>query len=123
MKLFIPVIAGTILFAGCSNDKQAANEPTKVEQSDKEAKIKNVGIKNVGDKRLEVKVEATGENLKYAYYVYKDNEILHKMKYSNEGELTYRLDESGDYRVRVFVKADNAEDTLIENTDVVKIEK
>ncbi|WP_230931985.1 triple tyrosine motif-containing protein [Priestia sp. TSO9] len=122
-KVLIPIVAGALLFTGCSNDKETASKPTKTEQTQQEKTALNkVSIKNVGDKRLEVKTTAEGKDLKYAYSVYKDGKLFQKIPYSSKKELAYKLTKSGDYRVRVYVKA-GKEKAVAKSTELVKVKK
>lgn len=47
------------------------------------------------------------ENFQYAYYIYKNDECIDKISYSNRAEMTYWLTLPGNYRVSVFLKKDS----------------
>lgn len=48
-----------------------------------------------------------------AYYVYKNNEVIFKSKYSNNDKFEYKANESGVYRIRIFCKNKKGERSAI----------
>lgn len=59
----------------------------------------NIAISNVN--KLSAECEFPGAE-QYAYYVYKDEEVIAKYQYSDKNKMTYWLSESGNYSVKVF---------------------
>lgn len=49
----------------------------------------------------------------FAYYVYKDNEVILKSKYSNNNKFEYKANDSGVYRIRIFCKNKKGERSAI----------
>jgi hypothetical protein len=66
-------------------------------------KIRDIKIKKVGNS-IEVECDAIGENLKYAYYIYRNKEIIEKIFYKPNAKLRYPIGKSGKYMVRVYVR-------------------
>ncbi|PFO80413.1 MULTISPECIES: polysaccharide deacetylase family protein [Bacillus cereus group] len=75
----------------------------------KVTKVNHVSIQQNSGNKLRVESKATGEELRYAYYIYKDNKILEKIDYSSESSLTYKLKESGEYKIKVFIQDKNGD--------------
>lgn len=75
----------------------------------KVTKVNHVSIQQNSGNMLRVESKATGEELKYAYYIYKDNEILEKINYSSESSLTYKIKKSGEYKIKVFIQDKNGD--------------
>ncbi|MGE7605404.1 heparinase II/III domain-containing protein [Peribacillus frigoritolerans] len=65
--------------------------------------IKSITIQQ-RDQELIVNCEAIGLGLEYAYYFYKDEDIIEKFFYRKPSQLTYRVTEPGSYKCRVFVR-------------------
>jgi hypothetical protein len=65
--------------------------------------IQSVVLHNDGND-LTVTCAAKGDGLKYAYYVYKDDDPAEKFFYRDEPEFHYQAKESGSYMIRVHVK-------------------
>lgn len=118
-KLLVPVVAGLLLFSGCSNESNDKASADKQVEQNNQVKIEEASINNFGNKRLEVEVKATGDNLKYAYYVHKDGKVIKKTSYSTDSSFKYPLEKSGKYAVRVFVKAGDNKST--KSTDAVSV--
>ncbi|RWZ59152.1 alginate lyase family protein [Halobacillus fulvus] len=74
------------------------------ENIQKMPEIDKLNISLTGSSSLEVNVEARGEGIEYAYYLYKDNEVYKKFPYIPEPIFKYTPEESGEYLVRVFVR-------------------
>jgi len=68
--------------------------------------LKIIKLSIVSDDRNNIKVESvtSGAGLTFAYYVYKDNEIIKKYSYTKNSVLEYPVDSSGEYFVRVYVR-------------------
>lgn len=75
----------------------------------KVTKVNHVSIQQNSGNMLRVESKSTGEELKYAYYIYKDNEILEKINYSSESSLTYKIKKSGEYKIKVFIQDKNGD--------------
>ncbi|MBU8853984.1 triple tyrosine motif-containing protein [Priestia aryabhattai] len=119
-KLFIPVVAGMLLFAGCSNKEEASSPKKASEQSEVKTELTAVSLKNFGNKRLEVTTKAKGTDVKYAYYIHKDNKLFKKISYSKDSSLKYPLKESGRYKVRVFAKGSD-DKKVVKSTNAVNV--
>lgn len=52
-------------------------------------------------------VDATGYNLEYAWYIYKDGERVEFMLYDKSNVLDWKPSEPGQYAIKVFVKDGN----------------
>ena len=48
--------------------------------------------------------EAIGNELEYAYYIYKNDEIFIKFAYETTNEFKFKFTEEGTYKIKVFVK-------------------
>jgi hypothetical protein len=61
---------------------------------------------SVSSDNRDLKVESvtSGAGVTYAYYIYKDNEIIKKISYTGSSTLDYNVDASGEYFVRVYVR-------------------
>jgi len=118
--LTIVSIVVFLLITGCSigSEKDAANEGAKSGSP----KIESVELKKVDNSTLEATVTAEGQELEYAYYIYKDNKLLEKIFYKPNTSLSYKVKEPGEYKVKIFVK-NKQEKTNSKYTSAVKIEK
>lgn len=65
----------------------------------------NIGIQNYY--QLKLNCVAQGQNLEYAYYVIKDENVIEKNPYTTENVFLYNLSEEGNYSIRVFVRDEN----------------
>ena len=59
----------------------------------------------VRDNQLRCMCVGAPEESEYAFYIYKDNEIIKKRSYHYNASYTYKLDEQGEYYVKVFVRS------------------
>lgn len=66
--------------------------------------IKSVDIKQIRENELTVTCEATGVNIQYAYYIYRNREIVDKIMYKSSSQMNYEVKIPGKYMVKVFVK-------------------
>lgn len=82
----------------------------------KVTKINHVSIQQSSENELRVESKATGKDLNYAYYIYKDNKILEKINYSSKDSFTYKLEESGEYKIKVFIQDKNGDKDSKETT-------
>lgn len=83
-------------------------------------KIKSLEFKKIASDRLRVKCNAEGSRLNYAYYIYKNNELILKNHYTKNDVFEYQVSENGDYFIRVFVK-DSAEQKVTLNSNTIKL--
>ncbi|WP_026564062.1 triple tyrosine motif-containing protein [Bacillus sp. UNC41MFS5] len=106
IKLSILFLVALLLITGCSKD--ATNSDKKQESKESEVKIAKVMIKK-GDAQnfYVVATAASGNNLTYAYYVYKDKKVIEKQLYKQDAFFTYNITTPGSYKVRVFLKDAN----------------
>ncbi|MET3319907.1 triple tyrosine motif-containing protein [Peribacillus butanolivorans] len=126
-SLIMLLVMLSLVVAGCGKDtpKETKNEESKKvsnsESKEKPPRIKGVTLEQVNDDTLEVKSDATGENLQYSFYIFKDDEILEKIPYKSTNHLSYTVKEPGKYMVRVYVK--NSEKNIVTaNTDKIDID-
>ncbi|MCA1065391.1 serine acetyltransferase [Rossellomorea sp. AcN35-11] len=67
-------------------------------------KINKISVEIENFYQLKLSCSAEGENLKYAYYVYRNDELVEKFLYTHQSNFLYNLDQEGNYKVRVFVR-------------------
>lgn len=67
-------------------------------------KVKNITIKLKNFYQLEVKCLADGADVQFAYYVYKNGEVIEKNPYSESNTFLYNLKDPGLYRVRAYAR-------------------
>lgn len=71
-------------------------------------KINNISIDKSSpveaDTKIKYTVDAEGNDLKYAYHVYKGRDKVYYSGYTNNNTFEYTPNEPGTYKVRVFVK-------------------
>lgn len=123
-KIIVPLFAVSLVISGCSKETTKAKPKEQTEQNKQKIPLKISGakIEKVNKSTLKVDVTAKGENLKYAYYIYKDTNIVEKIGYKPEASLTYEVKEPGTYKVKVYAK-DKAGKIETRYTSEVKIEK
>jgi hypothetical protein len=81
--------------------------------------MQNVKIQKQDSNRLVAKCTAKGKGLRYAYYVYRNKEVIHKTPYGLNSEYVYNIEESGEYMCRIYVR--NADKQVIaRNTNLLK---
>lgn len=66
--------------------------------------IKSVDIKQIRENELAVTCEAIGVNIQYAYYIYRNREIVDKIMYKSSSRMNYKMKIPGKYMVKVFVR-------------------
>lgn len=66
--------------------------------------FKSVNIKLENYYQIKLNCYAQGEDLEYAYYVYKDEEVVEKFPYDGNSSFLYNLSEEGSYRVRTYIR-------------------
>jgi hypothetical protein len=81
--------------------------------------IKNITIQHKGQE-IVVNCEAIGEELEYAYYFYKDGNLLEKIFYGKSSKIKYRVTEPGSYKCRVFIR-DAKKQITSQYTDSISI--
>ncbi|MED3125315.1 triple tyrosine motif-containing protein [Bacillus wiedmannii] len=123
-KVFVPLFAATVLISGCNKEVAKESSKGKIDQQKAESSIviSEVKIDKANERTLKVDVKAKGEDLNYAYYIYKEEKIVEKIWYRPDSFLTYEVKEPGKYKVRVFAKDKNKKkkDTF---TNEVTVEK
>jgi hypothetical protein len=82
--------------------------------------IIKLNITSADNKSIKVDSVVGGKGLKYAYYIYKDNEIIKKYLYTDDPSLVHSVDASGEYFVRVYVRDMFGAQTA-KNTTKIKI--
>jgi hypothetical protein len=83
--------------------------------------IKKIDIKIAGSK-LDIICDHIGEEidgLQFAFYVYKDGEILEKIFYTEKNTLSYHLESNGIYKCKVFVRNQNKDKFIQMSEEVV----
>ncbi|WML58606.1 triple tyrosine motif-containing protein [Neobacillus sp. PS2-9] len=107
-KLLTLLLAAILLVTGCGKEEAAKPDSAKQEATStaKESKLKidTVTIKKVDSKNFYVATTAEGNQLSYAYYVYKDNKILKRFPYKKDAHFEYKVTKPGTYKVKVFIK-------------------
>lgn len=101
------LLSSVIIFQGCANLKGSDDQEKDISTSEQKVvmKIESTSIEVVNDKMIRVSVEAIGEDLEYAYYIYKNDELLEKIYYEESvNQLEYQVEENGLYKVRIFVR-------------------
>ncbi|MEK5304241.1 triple tyrosine motif-containing protein [Bacillus sp. FSL R10-2201] len=129
-KAIVPLFATALLISGCGNEPAKGNTKDKVEQNkkgekNKEAKplvINEVKINKVNEKTLKVDTKVEGEGVEYAYYIHKGEEVIKKIGYQSNPSLTYDIEGSGTYRVKVYVRDKNGKMNS-RFTEEIKVEK
>ncbi|QIZ05612.1 hypothetical protein HFZ78_01685 [Priestia megaterium] len=113
MKFKLPILflVALLLITGCGKDasKSDKNQVAKEQVSkESEVKIAKAMIKKVDTQNFYVvATAASGNNLTYAYYVYKDNKVIEKQLYKKDAYFSYKITAQGSYKVRVFLKDAN----------------
>lgn len=62
-------------------------------------------------------LDAEQNPYRYAYYIYKDDEIIAKFSYTENNKINYWLSESGVYSVRVFISDPQTEEKKSKNSE------
>ncbi|AXY06884.1 triple tyrosine motif-containing protein [Bacillus tropicus] len=112
-KAIVPLFSTVLLISGCGNEPSKVDTKEKVEQNkkdekDKEAKplvINEVKINKINEKTLKVDTKVEGEGVEYAYHIYEDKKVIKKIAYQSNASLTYNIEKSGTYSVKVYVKS------------------
>lgn len=81
--------------------------------------INSVSIQESSLRNIKVTCIAKGDNLEYAYYIFKDEEVIEKIFYTSNNILNYHVKEAGTYMVRVYVR--NKFNKVIKNTNTIKV--
>lgn len=104
------LLVAIVVMQACSNDTPRAKGDIRLKEQPSAISIESVSIEVVEDKTLKVFAEATGEDLQYAYYVYRDEELLEKIAYEKSAnQLNYLTEVEGLYKVRVFIRNTDGE--------------
>lgn len=94
----------------------------KLPEITEELSIKNLSAEYL-DEEIQLKVDLakffTEEDVKFAYYIYKDNQIEKKIMYTSNNTLNYKPIDKGGYKVKVFCKLDNIK--ITEYSDLIKV--
>lgn len=115
VKVLTLLIVTLLLISGCSN------QSTEKASSQDSPRIVKVIIEKVDSSNFYVVNTAEGENLQYAFYVYKDDELLDKFNYEKDAHLSYTVKEPGSYKVKAYVKDEN-DKTVSEFTQTMEME-
>jgi hypothetical protein len=70
------------------------------------------------DRSIKIESVVSGTGLKYAFYIYKDDEVLKKYTYTNESKLEHEVDSSGVYFARVYVRDQFGAQTAMNTTKI-----
>lgn len=68
--------------------------------------------------QIEANCVANGDNLIYAFYVYKDDTVIQKFPYTQNSKFLFNLSEPGKYRVRVFVRDDQGNQQALSGKEI-----
>jgi hypothetical protein len=82
--------------------------------------IKNIDV-NLKEDTFFVTVEAVGESLEYAWYIYKEDTIIEKYPYSDSNILKWKPNNKGTYKLTAFIK-DKYDRRFFNSTDKIIIE-
>ena len=97
--------------------KSSVNIGKTKESGDKMSiEIKKIHMQLVNFFQLNVECIASDDKLLYAFYLFKDHEILEKRPYTKSSKAVFNLNEEGIYSVRVYIK-DRNQNTTAETTD------
>lgn len=66
--------------------------------------IRSVGLDRLESGRLKSVIAADGADLRYAFYVYRDDALVREQPYGSSNTLEWNPDRSGAYRVRGFIR-------------------
>ena len=120
-KFFALLIVTLILMVGCSNgigeSKQGTDEASV--SSEPQLPVKLI-IEQVDESNFYVVATAEGNQLDYAYYVYKDDKVIHKIGYRKDAHFKYTAKEPGVYKVKVYLK-DEEGNTTSKNTNNIEL--
>ena len=86
------------------------NEPKKL-------RIKKLILNKVDASSVEVKCLADGQGLSYAYYIFKDKEVIEKHSYQKNATFKYIAKEPGTYSFRVYVRDTNNEKIAMNSSE------
>lgn len=117
-KLVMLLVIILLMVTGCNKETGGNGASQSAEGTG--PKIEKVTLKKV-ESSLKVECIADGENLSYAYYIYKDNKVFKKIGYKKEKQLSYKVQQPGEYQVRVFVRDSNNK-RIAKSTNAVKVE-
>lgn len=118
MKKYLIILIVTLLVvAGCNASNTSKSETKK---DSIEPKIVNLMIEKVDDSDFYVVTTAEGNQLNYAYYVFKNNEIFEKFPYKKDAHFSYSAKEPGIYKVRSYIK-DLDGNIVREDTEEIEI--
>ncbi|MGV2622795.1 UNVERIFIED_CONTAM: heparinase II/III family protein [Halobacillus marinus] len=83
--------------------------------------IKSVMLSHEANKLIAA-CEADGQNLQYAYYIYREGNLIEKIPYKRaQSSLTYEPLEDGHYMVRIYVRS--KDNKIAKNTNEIKFIK
>ncbi|PFO80421.1 hypothetical protein COJ77_18345 [Bacillus cereus] len=82
--------------------------------------IKSVDVKQVKENKFVVNCDAIGVNIQYAYYIYRDREIIEKIMYRTSPQMDYEVKTPGKYMVKVFVRDFNKQ-VVSSNTKTIEL--
>lgn len=66
--------------------------------------IRSVGLERLESGRVKCIIAADGADLRYAFYVYRDDVLVREQPYGRSNTLEWGPDRSGAYRVRGFIR-------------------
>lgn len=110
-SIIILIVFSLLVFLiGCSTTETENNEP----------EIVKLMIEQVDESSFYVVTTAEGNELTYAYYVLKDDEVLEKFPYERDAHFSYTAEEPGIYKVRAYIK-DREDNRVSEYTEEIEI--
>lgn len=119
VKVLSLVIIILLMISGCSN--QSAEKESSENTEENTPRIVRVMIEKVDSSSFYVVNTAEGEELQYAYYVYKNDEIIDKFSYKKDAHFTYTVKEPGSYKVKAYIK-DKNDETESKYTETVEMD-
>ena len=119
-KLSILLICILLAVVGCNNNSTDSEGGTNQVAESNEPKFAKLMIEEVDESTFYVVATADGNDLNYAYYLYKDDELLDKGNYIKDAHFSYTVKEPGTYKVKVYIK-DRDENIVSKYTEEVEM--
>ena len=121
-KLVILLLVTLFAMTACSNANSKTEPEKNTEQQVSESskpKFVKLMIEKVNESNFYVVATADGDELTYAYYVYKDGEVVDKILYKKDAHFAYTVKEPGTYKVEVYLKDKNDNKAIKMTNEVV----
>ncbi|MEH7419484.1 glycosyltransferase family 4 protein [Neobacillus drentensis] len=87
-----------------------------------ETNIKNTLLTQLTNKEIKIEVVCHDyENIEFAWYIFKENNVIQKIYYSSSNSINYKFNEPGKYRIRCFLRKEQASFSFLTKVINVKI--